>query len=252
MWTFLEILHAEMEACTNTATFFSLYSFETQSPSSTKRKGAKKKNQGSQQLSEKHTRHSEREVIFQQHWYSFTDNSKGLYTPCAKGKLASIIRMCCNSVYLAVQFFHSDQVQGLEWVSCWGDEIKAYVDPGVMVVKQWAFDLQFFLKIVFKLSVDVVNDGLVTVETGKEKLWGFISNIWLFMHSSLMNIKVNMNLSLGIWTQTVMFSITARSVFMPRSHLKDVQLTATRNLCSACGSLADTNHAGCRKSCPLS
>lgn len=78
--------------------------------------------------------------------------------------------MCVSSVYLAVQFFHSDQVQGLERVSCRGDEIKADVDPGVMVIKQRAFDLQFFLEIVLKLSVDVVNDGLVTMETGKEKL----------------------------------------------------------------------------------
>lgn len=55
-------------------------------------------------------------------------------------------------------------------MSCWGDEIKADVDPGVVVVKQRAFDLQLLLEIVFKLSVDVVDDGLVTAETAKEKV----------------------------------------------------------------------------------
>lgn len=54
-------------------------------------------------------------------------------------------------------------------MSCWGDEIKADVDPGVVVVKQRTFDLQLFLEIVFKLSVDVVNDGLVTVERVEDK-----------------------------------------------------------------------------------
>lgn len=77
--------------------------------------------------------------------------------------------LCVSTVYLAVQFLHSDEVQGLEGVSCWGDEIKADVDPGVVVVKQRAFDLQLFLEIVFKLSVDVVNDGFVTVETDRAK-----------------------------------------------------------------------------------
>lgn len=70
----------------------------------------------------------------------------------------------CLCVYLAVQFFHSNKVQGLERVSSRGNEIKADVDPGVMIVKQRTFDLQLFLEIVLKLSVDVVHDGLVTVE----------------------------------------------------------------------------------------
>lgn len=78
--------------------------------------------------------------------------------------------LCADCVYLAVQFFHCDEVQRLEGVSCWGDEVKTDVDPGVVVVKQRAFDLQLFLQIVFELSVDVVNDGLVTVEAAKEKL----------------------------------------------------------------------------------
>lgn len=75
----------------------------------------------------------------------------------------------CLCVYLAVQFFHSDEVQGLERVSCRGDEVKADVDPGVVVVKQRALDLQLFLEIVFKLSVDVVDYGLVTVETSQRE-----------------------------------------------------------------------------------
>lgn len=73
-----------------------------------------------------------------------------------------------DCVYLAVKFLHSDEVQRLKGVSCRGDEIKADVDPGVVVVKQRALDLQLFLEIVFKLSVDVVDDGLVTVERVEE------------------------------------------------------------------------------------
>ncbi len=86
---------------------------------------------------------------------------------CAKGR--TNVCLCGSCVYLAVQFFHGDEVQGLEGVSRRGDEIKADVDSGVVVVKQRAFNLQLFLEIVFKLSVDVVDDGLVTVET-TEKL----------------------------------------------------------------------------------
>lgn len=45
------------------------------------------------------------------------------------------------------------------------------MDPGVVVVKQRALDLQLFLEIVFELSVDVVNDWFVTVKKkAKEKL----------------------------------------------------------------------------------
>lgn len=54
-------------------------------------------------------------------------------------------------------------------MSCRGNEIKADVDPGVVVVKQRAFDLQLFLEIVFKLSVNVVNNGFVTVERGEKR-----------------------------------------------------------------------------------
>lgn len=87
-----------------------------------------------------------------------------------KDKTTGDMYICGVCVYLAVQLFHSNEVQGLEGVSCWCDEIEADVDPGVVVIKQKAFDLQLFLKIVFKLSVDVVNDGLVTVETAEKKL----------------------------------------------------------------------------------
>lgn len=77
--------------------------------------------------------------------------------------------MCVPCAYLAVQFLHCDEVQGLQGVSRWGDEIKADVDPGVVVVKQRAFDLQLFLEIVFKLGVNVVHNWLVTVDRAKKK-----------------------------------------------------------------------------------
>lgn len=152
----------------------------------------------------------------------------------------------CFCLYLAVQFFHSDQVQGLEGVSCRGNEIKADVDPGVVVVKQRALDLQLFLEIVFELSVDVVDDGLVTVETAEEKLWEFMSvvrsiNICLLIHAFVINIKGSMASSLGKWSETVMFSVTVRSDSVPRSRLRAVQLTATWNLFSAYRSTVETN-----------
>lgn len=90
----------------------------------------------------------------------------------AKGEDHSIYECVClriHCAYLAVKFFHGDEVQRLKGVSCWGNEIKADVDPGVVVVKQRTFDLQLFLEIVFKLSVNVVNDWLVTVERVKKK-----------------------------------------------------------------------------------
>lgn len=71
---------------------------------------------------------------------------------------------CGSSVYLAVQFLHRDEVQRLEGVACRGDEVKADVDPGVVVVEERALDLQLFLQVVLKLSVDVVHDGFVTAE----------------------------------------------------------------------------------------
>lgn len=88
---------------------------------------------------------------------------------CAGGKTTNTsIWKCVGSLYLAVQFFHRDEVQGLEGVSRRRDEIKADVDPGVVVVKQRAFDLQLFLEVVFKLGVNVVDNGFVTVEASKE------------------------------------------------------------------------------------
>ena len=109
--------------------------------------------------------------------------------------------VCINCVYLAVQFFHSDKVQRLERMSCRGDEIKADVDPGVVVIKQRAFDLQLLLQIVFKLGVDVVDNGLVTVERKRYCkdlcLLGKNINVCLLIHTLVMNTKGNMDLSLG-------------------------------------------------------
>lgn len=73
-------------------------------------------------------------------------------------------------------------------MSRWGNEIQTDVDPGVMIVKQGSFDLQLLLKIVFKLSVNVVNDGLVAVKRSKEKMSRFVEatpskNSYLVVHS---------------------------------------------------------------------
>lgn len=46
-------------------------------------------------------------------------------------------RVVCRCVcYLAVQLLHGDEVQRLERVSSWGDEVEADVDAGVMVVEE--------------------------------------------------------------------------------------------------------------------
>lgn len=74
--------------------------------------------------------------------------------------------------YLAVQLLHGDEVQGLEGMSRRGDEIQADVDPGVVVVEERTLDLQLLLEVVLKLRVDVVHDGFVAVDTGKEKVRG--------------------------------------------------------------------------------
>lgn len=123
--------------------------------------------------------------------------------------------MCVTCAYLAVQFFHSNEVQGLEGVSRRGNEIKADVDPGVVVVKQRAFDLQLFLEIVFKLSVNVVNNGFVTVERGGEKretvriyACGSKLNICLLIHALVMNMKRERGLFTGKGKDTDMFSLT--------------------------------------------
>lgn len=72
------------------------------------------------------------------------------------------------SGHLAVQFLHCDKVQRLQRMSRRGDEIKADVDTCVMVVKQRAFNLQLLLQVVFKLSVNVVDNRFVTVERHQE------------------------------------------------------------------------------------
>lgn len=63
--------------------------------------------------------------------------------------------------HLAVQFLHGDQIEGLERVSVWGDEIQADVDSGVMAAEQRALYLQLLLEVFLKLGIDVVQDGLV-------------------------------------------------------------------------------------------
>lgn len=100
-------------------------------------------------------------------------------------------------------------------MSCRGNEIKADVDPGVVVVKQRAFDLQLFLEIVFKLSVNVVNNGFVTVERGREKretiriyVCGSKLNICLLIHALVMNMKRERGLFTGKGKDTDMFSVT--------------------------------------------
>lgn len=77
--------------------------------------------------------------------------------------------VCVSAAYLTVQLLHRHQVQGLEGMSGRGDEIEADVDPGVVVVKQRALNLQLLLEVVLKLGVDVVHNGLVAVDTGTEK-----------------------------------------------------------------------------------
>lgn len=47
--------------------------------------------------------------------------------------------------YLTVQLLHGDQVQGLQGVPSRGDEVEARVNPGVVVVEERPFDLQFLL-----------------------------------------------------------------------------------------------------------
>lgn len=71
-----------------------------------------------------------------------------------------------SAAYLTVQLLHRHEVQGLEGVSCRGDEVEADVDPGVVVVEQRALDLQLLLEVVLKLSVDVVHYGLVAANGG--------------------------------------------------------------------------------------
>lgn len=71
--------------------------------------------------------------------------------------------------YLAVKLLHCYQVQGFQRVACWSNEVQASVDPGVMVIVQDPFYLQFFLQVGFKLSINELNDGLIALVKGKKK-----------------------------------------------------------------------------------
>lgn len=66
-----------------------------------------------------------------------------------------------------VNALHRYQVQGLEGVSCRGDEVKADVDARIVVVRHGALDLQLLLEVRFKLSIQVVNDWLVAKKRKK-------------------------------------------------------------------------------------
>lgn len=70
-----------------------------------------------------------------------------------------------GGAHLAVQFLHGHQVQGLEGVASGRDKVEAHMDPRVVVVKERAADLQLLLQIVFKLRIDVVNNGPVTTDS---------------------------------------------------------------------------------------
>ena len=66
-----------------------------------------------------------------------------------------------SSEYLTVQLLHGDQVQGLERMASGGDEVETCVDPGVMVVEERTFDLQFLLQVGLKLGIDIFHNRLV-------------------------------------------------------------------------------------------
>lgn len=51
----------------------------------------------------------------------------------------------------------------------WSNEVQASVDPGVVVVVQDPFYLQFFLQVGFKLSINELNDGLIALAKRKKK-----------------------------------------------------------------------------------
>lgn len=54
-------------------------------------------------------------------------------------------------------------------MACRSNEVQASVDPGVMVVVQSPFYLQFFLQVSFKLSINELDDGLIALVEGKKK-----------------------------------------------------------------------------------
>lgn len=104
-----------------------------------------------------------------------------------KGTSSASTRVGLLAGYLAVKLLHGDEVQRLERVSRWSDEVKADVDPGVVVVKQRTLDLQLLLEIVFKLGVDVVDDRLVTAERVKESLCLWVKTKYLYLFSCIGN-----------------------------------------------------------------
>ena len=55
-------------------------------------------------------------------------------------------------------------------MSCGSDEVQADVDASVVVVEEGALNLQLLLKVVLKLCVDVVHDGLITAKGGKTRI----------------------------------------------------------------------------------
>lgn len=63
--------------------------------------------------------------------------------------------------YLAVQFLHCDEVEGLQGVSGGSDEIQADVDSCVMAVEQGASYFQLLFKVPFKLGIDVLKSGFI-------------------------------------------------------------------------------------------
>lgn len=106
-----------------------------------------------------------------------------------RGEYSSVpMQMCVSAAYLAVQLLHGDEVQGLEGMSRRGDEIQADVDPGVVVVEERTLDLQLLLEVVLKLRVDVVHNGFVAVDRGKEKVGGL--NIGLRTHQHLSHLSL--------------------------------------------------------------
>lgn len=69
-----------------------------------------------------------------------------------------------GSKYLTVEFLHGDQVQGLQRVPGWCNEIQAGMNPGVVVIEQGSLDLQLLLQVGFKLRIDIFYYRLVAEE----------------------------------------------------------------------------------------
>jgi len=65
-----------------------------------------------------------------------------------------------NDIDFGVQLFHANQIQGLETVPSWADEVQADVYATVVIGGQRSFNLKLLLQVVFKLGVNVIDDGL--------------------------------------------------------------------------------------------